>query len=126
MTAYLLIGEAPAPEIAARVADQYKNCPYVHFIAAFGTMLVGVFYFPPDREWWIKLVADEPTLTLGLHRAAVYKTDHPAYPGSYSLRIPEQKGDVAPCGSKCIDCERFSTCSHCPATRYYLFDDQVG
>ncbi len=124
MNCYLLLGEAPGEEIAARIAAQYKNCPYVHFIAAFGNMLVGVFYFPEERAWWIKLVAEQPLLTLGLRRAAVYKTDHPAYPDNYALRIPKKKGDVAPCGSKCIDCERFSTCAHCPATRYYLFKDQ--
>ncbi len=119
MTAYLLIGEAPGGSVAARVAEQYKDCPYVHFIAAFGEMLVGVFYFPPEREWWIKLVAEEPLLTLGLRRAAVYQTDHPAHPTDYTLRLPEEKGEIAPCGSKCINCERFSVCSHCPATRYF-------
>ncbi len=126
MTAYLLIGEAPGEGIAARIAEQYKDCPYVHFIAAFGEMLVGVFYFPEGRDWWIKLVADEPTLTLGLRRAAVYQTDRPSYPKSYTLRVPEEKSDIAPCGSRCMDCERFSTCSHCPATHHYLLDDQVG
>ena len=119
MITYLLIGEGPSPEVAARVAEQYKDCPYVHFIAAFGMMLVGVFYFPPDRDWWIKLVAEEPTLTLGLRRAAVYQTDHPAHPAEYELRIPAQKGNIAPCGSNCIDCERFSACAHCPATSYF-------
>lgn len=39
---YLLVGQATYAALAERIAVQYKDCPYVHFISAFGSTLIGI------------------------------------------------------------------------------------
>jgi hypothetical protein len=117
--AYLLIGEAPSAEFAARLAEQYKGCPHVHFIAAFGTMLVGVWYLPETKRWWLEMVAAHPQISLGLLRAAVYRTERPSYPEAPLRRPVPTSGPLAPCGSDCRVCDRASAgeaqCPGCPS-----------
>ena len=125
MAAYLLVGEAPSAEFAARIAAQYKNCPHVHFIASFGAMLVGVWYLPETKRWWLEFVAENPQIALGLQRAAVYRTEHPSYPEDAPQRPVFAGGPLAPCGSDCRACDHASpsgdaargnaACSGCPA-----------
>ncbi len=120
MDAYLLIGEAPSAEYATRLAEQYKGCPFVHFIAAFGTKLVGVWYFDASRRWWLEMVADHPQVSLGLLRAAVCRTEHPSYPQAPLREREAACGPLAPCGSDCRACDRASAgeggrCPGCPA-----------
>lgn len=81
-------------------------------------MLVGVWYLPEAQRWWIEAVAEAPQVTLGLLRAAVYRTERPAHPAAFSPRVAE-RGEVAPCGSICPDCEQFDRCARCPATLHY-------
>ncbi len=119
MAAYLLIGEAPSAEFAARIAEQYKVCPHVHFIAAFGTMLVGVWYLPETKRWWLEMVAAHPQVSLGLLRAAVYRSERPSYPEAPLRQTSPASGPLAPCGSDCRVCDRASAdearCPGCPA-----------
>jgi hypothetical protein len=125
VAAYLVVGEAPSAEFAARIATQYKNCPHVHFIASFGAMLVGVWYLPEAKRWWLEFVAEHPQVALGLHRAAVYRTEHPSYPEDAPQRSTFVEGPLAPCGSDCRACDHASppgdasrgdaACRGCPA-----------
>jgi len=130
VAAYLVVGEAPSAEFASRIATQYKNCPHVHFIASFGAMLVGVWYLPEAKRWWLEFVAEHPQVALGLHRAAVYRTEHPSYPEDAPQRPTFVEGPLAPCGSDCRACDHASlssdadrgnvargeaACSGCPA-----------
>jgi hypothetical protein len=111
VAAYLLVGEAPSAEFAARIAAQYKNCPHVHFIASFGAMLVGVWYLPETKRWWLEFVAEHPQVALGLQRAAVYRTEHPSYPEEAPQRPTFVEGPLAPCGSDCRACDHASPSS---------------
>lgn len=52
---YLLVGQAAA--IAERIAVQYKDCPYVHFIFASGSMLIGTWHLPEVQRWWLERIA---------------------------------------------------------------------
>jgi hypothetical protein len=125
VAAYLLVGEAPSAESAARIAAQYKGCPHVHFVASFGAMLVGVWYLPETKRWWLEFVAENPQVALGLHRAAVYRTEHPSYPEDAPQRPIPAEGPLAPCGSDCRACDHASlsggaaggdaACGGCPA-----------
>ncbi len=125
MAAYLLVGEAPSAEFATRLAEQYKGCPHVHFIAGFGTMLVGVWYLDESKRWWLEMVAEHPQVSLGLVRAAVYRTERPSYPESPSWPAVAASGPLAPCGSDCRACDRAAAhggadrgeawCAGCPA-----------
>jgi hypothetical protein len=111
VAAYLLVGEAPSAEFAARIAAQYKDCPHVYFIASFGAMLVGVWYLPEAKRWWLEFVAENPQIALGLHRAAVYRTEHPSYPEDAPQRPTFVEGPLAPCGSDCRACDHASLSS---------------
>ncbi len=117
-TCFLMIGEASSPMLADRVAEQYKACPFVYFLAAFGRMLVGVWYLPENHRWWLEMVAEEPEATLGLVRVAIYETDSAAYPRTAEPRGAGAGLTIAPCGSDCQACDRFSACERCPATMH--------
>jgi len=120
MACYVLLAQASAPEVAEQVAQQYQVCPYVHFIAASGLTLVGVWYLPENQRWWLELVAENPQLTLGLAQAAVFRSDT-AFPAAAEYASKTRTGDaeVCPCGSDCRECDWFEVCSHCPATTHY-------
>ncbi len=114
---YLLIGEAANKRLASHIAEQYKNCPHVYFIASANNRVIGIFFLPEERRWWLRAVAKQPQLTLGLNRAAVYKTEV-SYPESFSQHQKEVGTDgLSPCGSNCSDCDRFGSCGGCPALR---------
>ncbi len=113
---HLLVGEAPAPAVADRVAELFAHCPYVHFAATFEAQVVVVFYLPPERTWWAAGIANDPAGTLGLTRAAVYVTDRPAHPSERSLQLPQKPLNRAPCGSDCAVCPHWGEqCLGCPA-----------
>jgi hypothetical protein len=126
MAAHLLIGEAANPEIAGRIAEQYAGCPYVHFISPFGNSVVGIWYLPESQRWWLELVAEQPMLTLGLQRAAVYRTEHPAFPKSFEIRQGFDGSERALCGAMCPECERAGACSHCPGCASYDPEREEG
>jgi hypothetical protein len=117
---YLLLGEAPTEAAAEKIAEVFAGCPYVYFLAAFGRMVVGVFYSDDERAWWLKAVAENPEITLGLVRAAVYVTDRPAFPLRVEPRLSEPYGDRAPCGAYCPECPRYGKdCFGCPASPFF-------
>jgi hypothetical protein len=88
-------------------------------------MLVGVWYLPETKRWWLEFVAENPQVALGLHRAAVYRTEHPSYPEDAPQRPIPAEGLLAPCGSDCRACDHASpsggtargdaACGGCPA-----------
>jgi len=127
---YLLIGEAPTEEAARRIAEAYSGCPFVYFIGAFGVMVVGIFYMPRWRDWWLQAISANPQVTLGLRKAAVYVTESPAFPAYMEPRVPEEKGERSPCGADCSECVRYlKECPGCPAStlfRHDFFDGDEG
>lgn len=117
---FLLLGQVPSPEVAQQVAHVFAPCPYVYFIAAFGTFVVGVFALPPERRWWLRSVAEDPEGTMGLVQAAVYETDAPAYPPRLEPRPVDGDDDLSPCGADCTRCPRFGDdCPGCPGSARY-------
>lgn len=117
---YLLLGEAPTKAAAEKIAEVFSDCPYVYFLAAFDRMVVGVFYFGNERAWWLRAVAENPQITLGLVRAAVYVTDRPAFPFRVTPREIPVAGDHAPCGAYCPECPRYKKdCPGCPASPFF-------
>lgn len=117
---YLLLGEAPTEAAAGKIAEVFAGCPYVYFLSAFGRTVVGVFYMEDDRAWWLRVVAENPQITLGLVRAAIYVTDRPAFPLRMEPRVAEAGGDRAPCGAYCPECPRYGQdCPGCPASPFF-------
>jgi len=117
---YILLAEGASPAVANYVAQQYRVCPYVHFIGSFGSTLLGVWYLPESQRWWLELVAENPQLTLGLVRAAVFRSDMASpEPADRTLEVEDTDAETCPCGSDCRACDRFDVCSRCPATAFY-------
>lgn len=117
---YLLLGEAPTEAAAEKIAEVFADCPYVYFLSAFGRMVVGIFYMEDARAWWLQAVAENPQITLGLVRAAVYVTDRPAFPVRMEPRNAHLPGDRAPCGAYCPECPRYQNpCPGCPASPFF-------
>ncbi|MCR4391243.1 MAG: hypothetical protein NUV94_00335 [Candidatus Acetothermia bacterium] len=117
---FLLLGEAPTAEAAEKIAEVFAACPYVYFMSAFGRIVVGVYFLEEDHRWWLEAVAEDPEGTLGLTRAALYVTDRAAFPPGMALRLPAERGDLAPCGSDCTRCPRYGDpCPGCPASRHF-------
>ncbi len=120
---YLLVGEAPTEEAARRIAEIYSSCPFVYFLGAFGNMVVGIFFMPSWRDWWLRAISTDPEVTLGLRKAAVYVTDSPSFPAYMEPRLPEEKGERSPCGANCAECPRYlKECPGCPATSHFRKD----
>lgn len=121
---YLLVGEAPTEAAAEKIAEVFSGCPYVYFLSAFGRMVVGVFYADDERVWWLQAVAENPEVTLGLVRAAVYVTDRPAFPLRMEPRVSPPEGDRAPCGAYCPECPRYGKeCRGCPASPFWKLEN---
>lgn len=117
---HLLVGEAAGPAVAQRVAELFCDCPFAHFASAFGVQVVVVWYLPEGHSWWAEGIAHDPQGTLGLERAAVYVAERPAFPREGRLRLPDQPGESAPCGSNCTDCPHWKEpCPGCPASSKY-------
>ncbi|HAF70181.1 MAG: hypothetical protein XD60_0799 [Acetothermia bacterium 64_32] len=115
---FLLLGEAPTEEAAARIAEVFSACPYVYFMGAFGEMVVGIYFLSGEHRWWLAAVAENPQATLGLSRAALYVTKRPAFPAGMAPRISD-RGDRSPCGAHCPECPRYrDPCRGCPASRH--------
>lgn len=124
---YLLLGEAPNEEAARKIAEIYAPCPFVYFMGAFGKTVVGIYFLPDERSWWLKAIAAEPQATLGLVRSALYVTDSPAFPAYMEPRIPEEPGEISPCGADCSRCPRYGgECPGCPASSRFLRDFRPG
>ena len=120
---YLLVGEAPTEEAARRIAEVYAPCPFVYFMGSFGNMVVGVFFMPRWRDWWLRAISTDPEVTLGLRKAVVYVTDSPAFPAYMEPRVPEERAERSPCGANCAECARYlKECPGCPASSHYRAD----
>jgi len=114
---FLLLGQAPGPDVADRIAHMFASCPYVYFVSAFGNFVVGIFALPEERRWWLRGIADDPEGSLGLVQAAVYETDHPAYPPHVDPRSVEDADELSPCGADCRLCPRLGDdCAGCPGS----------
>ncbi|MCL0084374.1 hypothetical protein M1N82_02400 [Dehalococcoidia bacterium] len=117
----LLIGKAKSAEGAEKLARAFENCPYVAFIGAFDDQFVWACFIPEKHLWWMEAIRDKPEETLGLKSATLLTTDEVkvTYPEEFKLRLPQEKLNVAPCGTDCKECPSFERCSGCPATIYY-------
>jgi|GEM_PF-446556 len=120
---YLLVGEAPTEEAARRIAEVYSPCPFVYFMGAFGNLVVGIFFLPRWRDWWLRTISTNPAVTLGLKKAAVYVTESPAFPAYMEPRLPETREERSPCGANCAECSRYlKECPGCPASSRFHKD----
>ncbi|MGY4707786.1 hypothetical protein ACVNPS_08595 [Candidatus Bipolaricaulota sp. J31] len=116
----LIIGEAESPGKARDLAGSFKDCPYCSLVGAFGEKFVWVCFVPEDHRWWLESIRERPGETLGLKGVELLVTgaEEVPYP-TFTLRIPEEKLEVCPCGARCDLCELYGRCPGCPATVFH-------
>ncbi|MDH5461121.1 MAG: hypothetical protein OEZ29_01445 [Candidatus Bathyarchaeota archaeon] len=114
-----LLGKAQTVEKAKRLAEKYRNCPYVNFIATREEQLFITFFLPEGQRWWVETIREKPSETIGLETAEVIIMNETHYPEKLRMRLPRKPQDVSPCGSKCENCLLYLKCSGCPATIFF-------
>ena len=121
----VLIGEAGSEKKAEKMAQKFKDCPYMAFIGAFADKFVWACFVPEKHLWWLESMRDKPEEAWGLKSTTLLITDEVkvTYPKEFELRLPQERLEVAPCGAVCKQCSAFDRCSGCPATIYYKGGD---
>ncbi len=116
------VAEFPTDEDRRRAAALMVDCPYlVHYaILDDDQSAIWVNLVPPDREWWLRAIQDEPEL-MGTTFAMVFISKEVCYPETIRMRVPDPTADKSPCGYSCEECQFYRVpCRGCPATKYYL------
>lgn len=116
-----LLGEAKGNAAARKIAESYRNCPYVYFMATREKILFTAFFLPEEQRWWIEYVEKKPRETFGLEKAKVTFMGIVNYPNKLRMRLPKRKDKISPCGSDCgaDPVYKKGRCLGCPATVYY-------
>ena len=115
----LLLGEADTKERVRYLAESYRNCPYINFMATKENQLFATYFLPERQKWWIKTIEEKPKETIGLEKAKVTIVEYVDYPEQMKMRLPKKLKNISPCGSKCETCPIYERCSGCPATIFF-------
>jgi len=115
----LIIGEADSPDSAEKLVRPFRDCPFSALVGAFEDKFVWALLVPEGHLPWLQSLDQQPE-ALGLKRANVFLTpgEKVSFPNRV-LRLPQEKGNVAPCGARCDRCELYETCPGCPATVFH-------
>jgi len=119
----LLEGGAKTAQIADKIANAYRNCPYVAFMATIAKRVFIIHFLPGKHRWWIEYVEKKPQTTLGLDKAKLTFPDKVVCPRKMKIRFPRKKAEITPCSSdyavNCSKCFGYnSECLGCLATIY--------
>ncbi len=115
----IIIGEASSNGKAKEITNEFKDCPYVAFIAPHLNRVFAIYFVPEKQRWWLEYVEEKPKQTLGVDKTQLFIVDEVKYPEKFNLKLPKEKVRIAPCGADCQKCPLFSKCLCCPATIYY-------
>lgn len=110
--------EYDSPEAAEKSVRKYWKCPCVTFWATKGSDAYIILVVPEAERYWAEYVAEHPRQTFGGGKAELVFADK-VYRPELEMNIPDELGDVSPCGSNCATCPGYSTCTGCPATVHY-------
>ena len=115
----LLFGEGENEDKTNQIADNYKDCPYVNFMATKGREIYSIYFLPEKQKWWIEFIEKNPQKTLGLNKAQLFFIENLQYPKRMKLHLPKNLLEISPCGANCENCPSSEKCTCCPATAYY-------
>jgi len=116
----LLVGVTKRREKTKKIAEKFKNCPYVYFMATNANRLYATLFFHQERsDKWIRFQKEDPSRIFGLDKAKVTLVDNVRCPEALTLRLPEKPQKRAPCGLDCYTCPAYKECRGCPATTAY-------
>jgi hypothetical protein len=113
----MLLGQAAGEKEAQKIADRFRDCPYVYFIATNLNNLYAILFLSEDRaHGWTKYQKEKPDRIFGLRKAKVTLIDRVRYPKETCLRLPSIMQATTPCGLECSKCSVYEKCSGCPAS----------
>lgn len=114
----VLYMEYDSPNSAVRSANKFGGCPHVAFWATKGSSAYIVLTMDEAKGFWAEYIGEHPEVTFGGVRADLVFVDeiHAPLPG---MRIPEEPGEISPCGHNCATCPAYDDCPGCPATVHY-------
>ncbi|MFX0041975.1 MAG: hypothetical protein ACFE8L_03595 [Candidatus Hodarchaeota archaeon] len=115
----LLYGEGKTEELTNQIAECYKNCPYITFMATKGRELYSIYFLPEKQKWWIETIEKNPQGTLGLKKVQLTFFEKLQFPKRMKLHLPKKLVELSPCGANCGTCPSSEKCTCCPATVYY-------
>ncbi len=115
----MLSGQAASEREAQNIANRFRDCPYVYFIATNGNSLYAILFLAEDRaHGWTRYQKEAPDKIFGLRRAEVTLVDEVHYPKETRLRLPSTTQATTPCGLDCSKCSVYESCSGCPASSF--------
>lgn len=116
----VLFGQASNEERADEIANAFRDCPYVYFIATEKNHVFAVMFLTEKRaNTWIENQTRNPKIIFGLEKATATIANNVQYPRRLKLRLPKKPREETPCGLKCTKCLAYPKCTGCPATNYY-------
>jgi hypothetical protein len=118
----ITVAEFPSDEDRRKAAALMADCPYLIHYALLddAQSAIWVSMVPPDREWWLRAIHEEPEL-MGATFAMVFISKEVCYPRTIKMRMHEPTADRSPCGYSCEECQYYKVpCRGCPATKFYL------
>jgi len=116
----VLYMEYDSPEEAERYARRFAACPHVAFWATKEGRAYVLLVVPEEDRYWPEYIGEHPRETFGGVKADLVLADKVYYP-NLEMRIPDEPGDISPCGSNCAECPAYlgSSCRGCPATVHF-------
>jgi hypothetical protein len=116
----VMVAKMPTAEKAVENAESMKNCPRLLACGIHSNVFLGVFIAPRNMEWWFALPEERPDL-LGADKVSITIADQITYPEKFQLRLPDELGEISPCGTNCAKCPQMEEvgCKGCPATIHY-------
>lgn len=116
----ILYMEYESPEAAVKYAKRFGGCPRVYFWATMGNDAYILLAIPERERYWAEYIGEHPEPTFGGVKADLVFAEI-VHTSGYGMRVPEEPGDVSPCGSHCVACPAYTSdsCVGCPATVHY-------
>ncbi|NIO37740.1 hypothetical protein GTO27_08565 [Candidatus Bathyarchaeota archaeon] len=81
----LLSGVAKTGERAKHLAESYKSCPYVNFIATKEDELYATYFLPERQKWWSETIEERPRETIGLEKVKITIVESVHYPNQLKM-----------------------------------------
>lgn len=114
----VLVGNRSASEEA-----ESMNRPFCALSVDSRDTVVRLFTIPLDHRWWLQLLEEKPQLA-GLTQAEVFFAEKVNASSPWTRKEVKPDAPVAPCGTDCRTCPSYQKqCRGCPATKYYVKED---
>lgn len=108
-------------ELRQRLEKRLIDCPRALILLrpAEKANLLAIFY--GENQGTLRSTIESIVDQTGVNLVYAHYSDPPLFPEHFNLQVFPQKGDVTPCGLRCIDCPSYKRgqCLGCPAVVEY-------